>query len=71
MSCDSNNLNQLYLIFLYHQNGKKETPKSGFALFEKTISPLKNLGSVMIVYVVSCDDYPVGVKNEMFVEILL
>jgi len=28
------------------------------------------LGSVMILYIVSCGDYPVGVKNKMVAKIL-
>jgi hypothetical protein len=33
--------------------------------------PMKDLGSVIIQYVVACGNNPIGVKNEMFVKIHL
>jgi len=43
----------------------------GLPLIKKTISPLENLGTIMILYIVPCGHYPVGVKNRMFAEILV
>ncbi len=43
--------------------------KNRFTLIGKPRLPLKNLGSVMMLYIVSCEDYPDGLETYMVVKI--
>jgi hypothetical protein len=49
------------------KNGKPS--KKGSAIIKKPISPLENLRSVIIQYIVSCGDCPDGLETEMVVKI--
>jgi len=62
---------QLLLVTYTIKNEKGKPSEIGFALIEKTISTLKNLESVMMLYIVWCGHSPIDVKNEIFAKILI
>ena len=50
---------------------KRENTLKRFVPIEKTTPPLKNLESVIMLYIVLLGHQPFCVKNEIFAEILL
>ena len=58
------------LIFAYIiKTIRVEPQKNRLTRVIKTISPMKNFGPVIIPYIVSSGDHPIGIKNEMVAEI--
>jgi hypothetical protein len=69
--CQKNNSRSVCVDSIYQKNQKGKPYENGFTLIEKPISPLENLKSVIIQYIVPCGHYPVGVTDKMIAAILV